>query len=996
MKTRLLSSCAAACAVLWKTPLVLGVIGGAAVVARAADATAGSVAGAVSNAASGNLLQGARIELPQLGLSTLTDVNGRYVLSGVPAGSHELVVSYTGLDTARATVQVGAGQRAAQNFDLTTAIYQLAEFRVSGEREGSAASITRQRNAPNVRSVVALDALGNLPNESPGELLIRLPGVAGSFDDEGNVTGVSIRGMAPGFNAVNIDGNQQASAGGFGRDFRTHNISGALFDEIEVTKSPTPDMPADSLGGSVNLKTRSALNLKEKRRISYRAAARWAPSFYDHTELRRDHPIHPLLSLSYQEIFGVLGGERNLGVSASVFYSENVNSVDQTLLDYQFTTASPAYIYDYRRQNGYNNRVQQSANVKFDYRLSDRTEVFLSLIYNDAPEKFNRLYTARAFTGRTIAAIGPNGQPTGTNAILPSYTDDRTQVRGVAASTVELNSTMFSFHDRQRQLHAGAKHDFEWVKLDYDVNYSHSKPLLQSGSREGRPGGGVFTMDVTNVGWTIDKSGSAVEPAFTQTEGPSIYDVANYRNAQLQNRNNNRFTTFYNASANAEFPLRTSFPATLKTGLRYRDVKIEEVANERRWSYIGTAPLTALVDRSLDLTYTDEFGPVPFIDSARVAQDIQENPQNWREDVYFRESRSFIGTRSLQEEVQAAYVQGTARFGKLSVVAGVRGERTEFEGKAYTASVPISTTAQRNADPVAAARADYANNLRRLNGSQTDWFPGVHFVYRITPNLQSRLSYSNSIGRPPGTQLLPTFTVNTTTEVVTLGNPDLKPQLSENWDAALEYYFEPVGQVSVGYFRKDLKDFLVTRSIGIVGTGTDNGFGGSYAGYTINGPSNAGTAKIDGWEINYQQQFTFLPGVLRGLGFSANYTHLKTSGDYGETGVRSTSNVARFTPETLNLSLNYNYRSIGARVLYSYMSETLWDYSTDASRLRYRDARELVNFGVTYRLNRAVTLSADLANAFNEPQDYYRALPSRLERSTFNGTTITFGVSGRF
>ncbi len=120
--------------------------------------------------------------------------------------------------------------------------------------------------------------------------------------------------------------------------------------------------------------------MKEKRRISYRAAARWAPSFYDHTELRRDHPVHPLLSLGYQEVFDVFGRERNLGVSLDLFYSENVNSVDQTLLDYQFTTDSPASIYAYRRQNGYNNRVQQSAALKFDYKVSDRTRVFVNTI----------------------------------------------------------------------------------------------------------------------------------------------------------------------------------------------------------------------------------------------------------------------------------------------------------------------------------------------------------------------------------------------------------------------------------------------------------------------------------------------------------------------------------------------------------------------------------------------------------------------------------------
>ena len=963
--------------------------------APAAEAASGSLAGQVSNAGTGSLLQGAMVEIPALGLQTLTNNIGEYVLANVPAGQHEVVVRYIGLDPHRQSVTVAGGQRTPVNFDLSSQIYQLDQFTVTSEREGNAASITRQRNAPNVKHVVALDAFGNLPNDSAGELLIRLPGIAGSFDDEGNVTGVSIRGMAPGFNTVSVDGNQQASAGGFGRDFRTHNISGALFDEIEVTKSPTPDMPADSLGGSVNLKTRSPLLMKEKRRFSYRAAARWAPSFYDHTPLRRDHPIHPLLSLGYQEVFGVLGGERNLGVSLDLFYSENVNAVDQTLLDYQFATASPAYVWDYRRQNGYNNRVQQSAALKFDYKLSDRTRVFLNTIYNDAPEKFNRLYTMRAFTSRSVAAIGANGQPTGTNPILPGWTADRTQVRGVNNSIVELNSTLYSFFDRQRQIHGGVVHEFDRVKVDYDFNYSHSKPLLQSSYRD-NAGGGIFTVEARNVGWIFDKSQSAFEPSFTQTEGPSIYDPASYANGQLTSRNNQRYTTFKNASANAQFELPTSFASSLKTGLRYREVTIEEVAGERRWNYIGAAPLANLVDPSLRLTYTDATGrALPFIDSARAGQDIRENPQNWREDVYYREMRTFVGTRSLNEEVQAAYVQGQARLGKLSVVGGVRAERTEFDGQAFVGSRTMTTTAQRNADPVGSARADY-DNLRTLHGTSTDWFPGVHFVYRITPNLQSRLSWSNSIGRPPGTQLLPTESVSITNETVTLGNPNLKPQTSENWDASLEYYFEPVGQVSVGYFRKDLEDFLVTRTIGVVPSGNDNGFGGDYAGYAINGPSNAGKAKVDGWEFNYQQQFAFLPGVLRGLGFSANYTKLQTSGDYGETGARSTNDVARFTPETANAALTFKLRKFGSRISYNYTGVTLQDYSSDASRLRYRDARELVNLNLTYQLYRSLSLYVDFTNLFNSPQEFYRALPDRLERSTYNGTAVTFGVSGRF
>ena len=965
--------------------------------ALAQPAATRNVTGRVSNAATGAYLQGATVAVPSLGQQTYTDGIGAFVLRGLPAGEHEIVVTYTGLDAMRRTVSVTPGETVRQSFDLTADVYELAAFEVTGEREGNAASITRQRNAANVRNVVALDAFGNLPNDSAGELLVRLPGVAGAFDDEGNVTGVSVRGVAPGFNTVSIDGNPQSSAGGFGRDFRTHNISGALFDEIEVVKSPTPDMPADSLGGAVNLKTKSPLNLKEKRRISYRAAARWAPSFFEHTPLRRDHPIHPLLSAGYQEVFDVFGGERNLGVSLDLFYSENVNGIDQTLLDYQYTTNSPAYVWDFRRQNGYNNRVQQSATLKLDYQLSETTRIFFNTIYNDAPERFNRLFTARAYTGRTVAAIGDDGQPTGTGAILPGWTDDVTEVRGVAASTVELNSTLYSFFDRQRQFHAGAIHELDWVRIDYDANYSHSKPLLESSYRgKDGLGGGIFTMDVKNVGWILDRSGSDENPDFTQTAGPDINDAASYSNGRLTSRRNQRFTTRHNASLNALFNLPTTFDSTIKTGLRWGDIEVAEKAGERRWDYVGAAPLSSLVDPNLELTYEDLFGNLPFIDSARIGQDIHENPQNWREDRYYAATRKYAGSRRLQEDITAAYVQGQARLGRFGLVTGVRMERTEFDGEAYVISRTPTTNAEREADPEGSAAKDYAGNLRRLKGDYTDYFPGIHLTYQITDNLQARASWSNSIGRPPGTSLLPTESISVTNETVTLGNPDLKPQHSENWDLALEYYFEPVGQFSVGYFRKDLSDFFVNRTIGTVATGPDNGFNGDYAGYEIIGPSNAGKAKIDGWELNYQQQFTFLPGIFRGLGFFANYTRLETSGDYGETGARSTSDVARFVPETANAGLTFNAGKFGSRVLYNYSAAHLWDYSADASRLRYRDDRTLVNLSLSYRIRPELTFFVDFTNLFNEPLQYYRALPERLERSTYNGTAMTFGISGRF
>jgi hypothetical protein len=258
---------------------------------RAAEA--GFITGSVSNTATGNLLEGARIEAPQLGLTALTDNTGRFVLANVPPGTHEIVASYIGLDTTRSTVVVTAGERAIRNFDLTSGIYRLGAFTVTGEREGGAAAITAQRNADNVKNIVAMDSFGNLPNMNAGEVAIRLPGVAGNLSDENLVDGFTIRGIGPGLNTITLDGAQLTSKGPLGRSTNVNNLTGTMFDQMELVKGHTPDKGADSLGGTINLKSRSPLTLKEKRRLSYSAGGRLAPSFTQQVPLREAHRLHP-------------------------------------------------------------------------------------------------------------------------------------------------------------------------------------------------------------------------------------------------------------------------------------------------------------------------------------------------------------------------------------------------------------------------------------------------------------------------------------------------------------------------------------------------------------------------------------------------------------------------------------------------------------------------------------------------------------------------------
>lgn len=950
-----------------------------------ADAT-GVVSGAVSNAATRNLLEGAKVEVPALGRSVLTDNTGRFSLSGLAAGNVELVVSYLGLDAKRETVTVAAGQRVVRNFDLSAEIYQLGEFRVTGEREGNALALTAQRNSDNVKNVVALDAYGNLPNMSAGELAVRLPGVASQFDDEGNVTGVIIRGSPSTMNRVNVDGNLMSNVGGFNRQFQTHSLTGAMFEQLEVIKGQTPDQTADSVGGTVNLKTRSPLSMREKRRFNYSFGARWAAPFYDHIQERRNHPIHPLTNFSYQEVFDVFGGDRNLGVALNLFYSENVNGPSSRLYDYQNTANSPAYIWDFRTQNQFNNRTQKSVNLKAEYRLAEHTKLILNTIYNDAFEKTDRLYATRAFSNQTIATLGANGLPTGTGAVMPGFTANRTEIRNVAGSNFELSTILRRFLNRTRLFGLGAEHTFDRWNFDYDASYSQTHNNLA------HEPGGTLTMRVPNVGWIIDNA-DPENPRFTQTSGPSIYDIANYRSAvTLLTRNDGRDVEVLNLRANARYRLPVEIASTIKAGVFYRNQEVAEVGQRRRWNYLATAPAMAAAFPDVFTFPGSATQRLPFAEP-HVAYENTSNPALWSEDLYFRTSDAFTTTRNAQEEITAAYIQGQAKFGRLNVLGGVRTEKTEVSGFGYVRVRPA--TAAQIPDPVARAINDW-NNPVTNQGSYTRSFPSIHFTYDVTERLRAQASWSTSFGRPPFTNLVPSATINDTLQTVTINNPGLGPQYSENIDLSLQYYLRPAGMISIGYFKKDIEDYILTTDVGVVGIGPDNGYEGSYEGYSLRSTRNAGSAQVSGWELEYRQQFTFLPGWLKGFSFSANFTLLETEGDFGGTAVRSDKEVAGFIPRTGNASLSYSHGRFRWNVLYNYTGNYLNTFNATPQRNLYRAERELVNTGVSYQWRPSVSFFLDVANVFNEPQRLYIGYQDRTQRIIRAGTSLTFGVTGRF
>ena len=956
---------------------------------HAADSV-GTLSGFVSNAATGNLLEGARVELPTLGLSALTDNTGRFILAPLPAGTHEIAVSYTGLDSVRTDVTVSAGQRAVRNFDLTSGIYQMDQFKVTGEREGEAAAITAQRNADNVKNVVAMDAFGTLPNMSASEVALHLPGVAGNLNEAGLVAGFTIRGVQPGLNNVTMDGVMLTSRDdGMSRATQLHVYNSAMFDQMELIKGHTPDKGADSLGGTLNLKSRSPLSMKEKRRITYNLSGRLAPSFTQQIPLREAHRFHPLFNLGYQEVFSVLGEDRNLGIAANLFYSEHATGWFITLRDFQNTTADPAFVWDYRTTDTYNPHTQASINVKADYRLSPSTKITLNTLANDNNEKFRRRYETRAFTNQTVGATGNAG-------ILPGFTDRITEVRAVPASTISLTMTgPNNVFVRMRNADLSVEHELDRWQIDYRAAYNHTHVNRGNGK------GGVLVNQITGVGWILDRTESDLYPRFIQTAGPDFTNPDNYRprpaNA-LVNANAENDRTVKEVHGNARYLVPMPGTVHLKTGFQWRENAAEDVDRGRRWNYIGTGPLPA--DPTLLMFDQVKSGRrIPQWEASDfISTRTPTHPELWREDLYFHESNKYVGTRSVSERITSGYLMTQGRFGRSGFLGGVRGEKTETESAGWVRARTGSTAAQQVADPTGSAQRDYSNTRRELEGSYTKYFPSIHLNHDILPNFKARMSWSTSFGRPPMSNLLPNESVNETQQTLTVNNPSLLPQTAENWDAALEYYFEPAGSISVGWFHKTVKDYIVNGiDAGTVGSGNNNGFNGEYDGFTLLTRANAGTATVQGWELTYQQQFTFLPGLLKGLGASGNFTILETSGDFGGTATRATSDVPGFIPRMGNLGLVWRYHSFSSRLSVNYVGDYITNFTAVGSpRNLYRYKRTILNVGAAYHFRPWLNLTCDVSNLTNEPESFYRGVPDRMQRFNIAGTTITFGVNGRF
>jgi TonB-dependent receptor len=391
------------------------------------------------------------------------------------------------------------------------------------------------------------------------------------------------------------------------------------------------------------------------------------------------------------------------------------------------------------------------------------------------------------------------------------------------------------------------------------------------------------------------------------------------------------------------------------------------------------------------------------------------------------------------EQITAGYLMNALDFGKLHVNTGLRIENTRtltfgynvaFFGT-YSSKTGLYSGGSSNVDcpgntaPAAPAPGNcYTFAGVNNNPTYIDLLPSVQFRYGLTKESALRAVYARGVARPDPYQLVPYVTEDTTAATasslatVTIGNPSLRPEHANNYDLLYENYLHPLGLIQAGFFFKQLTapQVQVTIPGSISLSSLPAGYLPSsvasalaqYPGDSITQYTNGKNAYIYGLEFSFQQHFSYLPGVLRGLGLQANYSYT-ASKEKGLPLRNDSPTTIDQSPNTFKVSPTYDTKRFSARVGLAYDQASLFQYvyvapayvsTADPSGLGPTgpsgDTFTLTHFQVdaqaSYRVYKGISAVVSGLNLNNEVFGYYNGSTQFVNQREYYKPTYTGGL----
>lgn len=357
------------------------------------------IKGVVSDENNQSKLAGASIRIAGSSSGVAADNNGQFTLY-TQAGNQQLQVSFLGYRDTSIAVNLSDGQVQTITIHLSSSSAELNNVLITGSLQGQAKAFNQQKNADNIKNIIFSDQIGRFPDPNAAEALQRVPGV-NIERDQGEGRYVLVRGLAPQFTNINVNGEQIPSPEADVRFVALDAIPSDQLASIEVSKTLLPDMDGDAVGGSVNLITRTAQN---------HAAHITGSVVGGYNHLMRKPNLQGQLQFDKR-----FGAKDKLGVMVNANYyhnhlgsdnwEQNPDDHELELRDYELvrTRTGLSSTIDYK----FNNRHEIYARGLYS-RFTDR-EWRRRFVFKPADEEIEKL-TKDRFEAQTIATVNLGGK----------------------------------------------------------------------------------------------------------------------------------------------------------------------------------------------------------------------------------------------------------------------------------------------------------------------------------------------------------------------------------------------------------------------------------------------------------------------------------------------------------------------------------------------------------------------------------------------------------
>lgn len=1014
-----------------RNPLTLLVAAAFWTTASLSAQSTGTIEGRVQDAATGNYLNNARVAVAGSTQSALSNEFGEYRLTGVAAGEVRIAVFYSGLPTETATVTVAAGGRAVRDFELRSTpasggVVRLGAFTVKAEQLSEAALATNeQRFAPNMKTVIDAESFGQQTDGNLADFLKFVPGLAVNYLAQ-DANSATVRGMPPHTTIVSFNGNEMASSPtGATRAFEFEKVTINDAAQIEFNKTLLPDMPAEGIGGTINIVTKSAFQ-RSRPQFTYRTYFNFNTNWLElgktpGIERQRTYKTKPGFDFTY-----IRPVNRNFGFTISAamlgkYNPQNLSITNWTLNPDAAGNENP-YLGRGQLQDTPKFTDRYSGRIGLDWRFGERNVVTLG---------YSQQYYDASWMGRRYA-INAGANPA---SFGPRFTQGR-------PAAGQMNLTGNAAHKYGTTWTPEFKYTYTGTEWRSEVRGSYSQSTAHMRAADNRHFQNMnFTMgrfDAAGVRQAptvrIEDRGNYLPTVITSFGGVEA-DSQNLDEYYLVNATDlNREVTDVKKGVYAHTQRTVTLagvPVRIRTGGDVRQ-KIRDLrAFDPTYTFVGPDGVPNTRDEMVPALGADLVDPYsnvsPPFGLAKFRWPSQyklydlylAHPNWWTRNAAADHQLWVTNSRYLRETVSSGFVRLDASFfrGRLAFVGGVRFQ--SYRSRAEAGEVNnLGQYLQDESgnlvlDPVTGApirltgsslEITERTNIERgvvTHGKVKDYFPSFNLVYHLKENLQFRFGFADSVSYPNLGELAAVTTVSDVTAVpprLTANSP-LKPWYAKNYDFDIEYYTPAGGSFTLSFFRKDITDFVNQVRLN---AGTPEaraaleryGYGPLFPlQYEVLERFNGGEASFDGWEFDARQNLDrFLPRWARGVTVFANASY--TSAPSGV----SAGNISAASQRLMNWGATYRRGKVHASLRWNHKPEPKRRQPNTTHPISYT----LLDVDLSYQLRPTVNLFVSASNVTSEPMGsiylYTDKTPDYARRQSYDvyGIQCNLGIKGQF